>query len=67
MQHRIPVAPQAQHVHMKYLTLDVLKELFPEVDATDHLLQAALDLIQVAQPEHLVHTLVGTPAQVEEH
>jgi hypothetical protein len=54
-------------VHMKYLTLDVLKELFPEVDATDHLLQAALDLIQVAQPEHLVHTLVGTPAQVEEH
>jgi hypothetical protein len=60
----IQAAQQVPLVHMKYQTLDVLKEPFLVDDATELQLQAALDLILVAQLDHHVPILVGTHAQM---
>jgi hypothetical protein len=56
-----------QIVHIAYLTQPVLKELFLEVDATDHLLQVVPAHILEALLEHLVRTSVAIPAQMGEH
>jgi hypothetical protein len=55
----ILVAQQVLLVHIAFQTQHVLKELFLEVDATDHLLQVVPAHILEALLEHPVHILVA--------
>ena len=54
-------------VHIVFQTQLVLKELFLEVDATDHLLQVVPARILEVLLEHLVRTLVAIPALKAAH
>jgi hypothetical protein len=58
---------QVLTVHIVFQTQLVLKELFLEVDATDHLLQAVPARILEVLLEHRVRTLVAIPALKAAH